>query len=89
VKVAEAIYQGMPLLGSHLSARGLPLDPDPSIVLLDRPEDWIEFLNTGADQLAGRVVPRSIADRFRADVHHQALLEFLAQTQPQNSTTIS
>jgi hypothetical protein len=88
VKVAEAIYEGIPLLGSRLSARGLPLDPDPSIVLLDRAEDWIEFLNSGAEKLAQRVVPRSIADRFRADAHRQALLEFLAQTQPRNSSAI-
>ncbi len=77
VKVAEAIYHGVPLLGSRYSARGLPLDPDPSIVLLDRPEDWIEFLNADADALAGRTVPRSIADRFRAEAHCQALSEFL------------
>jgi len=80
VKVAEAIYNGMPLLGSVFSARGLPLDPDPSIVLLDRPEAWIEFLNSGADALAGRTVPRSIADRFRAEVYCQAFSEFLVQS---------
>ncbi len=80
VKVAEAIYHGMPILGSRFSARGLPLDPDPSIVLLDRPEEWIGLLNTAADALAAQTVPRSIADRFRAEAYGPALAEFMIHT---------
>ena len=80
VKVAEAIYHGMPILGTYFSVRGLPLDPDPSIVLLDRPEDWIEFLNSGAEALAGRTIPRIIADRFAADTYRRRLSEFLLRS---------
>jgi len=77
VKVAEALYYGMPVLASHFAVGGLPLDPDPSIVLLDRGEDWIEFLNSGAESLARRIVPRFIADRFSARAHCRRLSEFL------------
>jgi glycosyltransferase involved in cell wall biosynthesis len=80
VKVAEALYNGMPLVGSRLSARGLPLDPDPSIVLLDGAEDWIQFLNSGAQGLAGRTVPRSIADRFSVAAHSLAFSTFLLES---------
>jgi len=80
VKVAEALYNGMPLVGSRLSARGLPLDPDPSIVLLDGAKDWIQFLNSGAEGLAGRTVPRSIADRFSVEAHSLAFSTFLLES---------
>jgi glycosyltransferase involved in cell wall biosynthesis len=80
VKVAEAIYHGMPLLASRFAVRGLPLDPDPSIVLLDRPEDWIGFLNSGVGALAAQTVPRFIADRFSADAHRRQLSEFLVHS---------
>ncbi len=78
VKFAETVYHRMPVLGTHFSARGLPLDPDPSIVLLDGAGEWIEFLNTDARCLAGRTVSDFIADRFRADRYASALSEFVS-----------
>lgn len=70
VKAAEALFHGLPLVGSPFSVRGLPLDPDPSIVLLDGPREWIEFLNTHGTEMGSRAVPFPISKRF--SLRHRA-----------------
>lgn len=78
VKFAEAIYNGVPVLATRFAARGLPLDPDPSIVLLDRPQEWAAFLSgDGARQLAARTAPRSIGELFDARRHAGNFAEFI------------
>lgn len=46
VKVAEGIYNKMPMICTPLAIQGLSLAPDPSVVVMDTPEQWIDFINT-------------------------------------------
>jgi hypothetical protein len=53
VKVAEAIYNGMPMLCTPMAVAGLFTKPDPAIAVLERAEQWIELLaGAGAVVLA-------------------------------------
>jgi len=65
VKFAEAVYNRVPVLASSFAARGLPLERDPGIVLLDSTDQWIEFLRSPAAlALGSRSLPHSIGDAF-------------------------
>jgi glycosyltransferase involved in cell wall biosynthesis len=78
VKLAEAIYNGVPVLATTEAARGLSLGNDPALVLLDKPEEWVEFLDSAAARdLAGRQVSEKLAGRFAVDSHKDALQQFV------------
>lgn len=48
VKLAESVFNGMPLLTTPHGARGLPpLDSDPAVRIVESAEDWISFLCSG------------------------------------------
>jgi glycosyltransferase involved in cell wall biosynthesis len=79
VKLAEAIYNRIPVLATSVAARGLPFSNDPAIVLLDKPEEWVEFLGSdAATDLVTRQVSQKIADRFSIDFHQNVLQQFVA-----------
>ena len=44
VRVAEAIYNGMPMLCTPMAVAGLLAKPDPAIAVLERAEQWISVL---------------------------------------------
>lgn len=46
VKVAEALYNRVPTVCTGLALKGLQLVPDRSVVILDTPEQWINFFNS-------------------------------------------
>ena len=86
VKLAEAVYNRVPVLANRHAARGLPLDSDPAIVFADQAEEWVGFLNSAAArELAGRRVSEANASRFAFD-SHSAILQDLVRTsiQPEN-----
>lgn len=83
VKVAEAVYHRMPVLSTPFGARGLPLRPDPGIVVLDRPDDWAGFLaSADALRLREHDIASCCADAFAAASHVAALDAFLAGATP-------
>lgn len=78
IKLAEAVYNGVPVLASSFAARGLPLEPDPGVLLLDTAEEWVEFLSSAAVWRFGcrRVAPR-VADSFTLDSHLAPVQTFI------------
>jgi hypothetical protein len=83
VKLAEAIYNGVPVLATSLAARGLPIDRDSALVFLDGAREWIDFLNsTAAWELAGRQVSERTKTPFSAEsqkiVFHQFIQDAIA-----------
>ena len=44
VKVAEAIYNGMPMLCTPMAVAGLLTKPDPAIAVLESAEEWVSAL---------------------------------------------
>ncbi len=78
VKLAEAVYNGMPVLGTSHAARGLSIDDDPALVFLDEPREWVEFLNSrAARDLAERKVSEKTGARFAMDNHKDKLQQFV------------
>jgi glycosyltransferase involved in cell wall biosynthesis len=78
VKLAEAIYNGVPVLATNLAARGLPIDPDAALIFFDAARDWIDFLNSSAAwQLAGRQVSEKTKAPFAADAQKIVLQQFV------------
>ena len=79
VKLAEAVYNRMPVLARRNAARGLPLGDDPALIFLNEPQQWIDFLNSPvARELARRRVGEELSARFAIETHRQTLQQFVA-----------
>jgi hypothetical protein len=79
VKLAEAVYNRMPVLARRFAIRGLDLPRSDSLVTLESAAEWIDLLRSPAARaLAARRVPAAIADRFRTDAHAAAVQAFAA-----------
>jgi hypothetical protein len=78
IKVAEAIYNRVPILASPFAMRGLlPIEEDPAVVVLDGAADWVRFLRSDeARALAGGRVSAALAGRFNARHHLSAIRGF-------------
>jgi glycosyltransferase involved in cell wall biosynthesis len=78
VKLAEAAYNGIPVVANRHAARGLGLGNDPALLFLDQPAEWIEFLNSpDARALAERSVSRETGREFALETHREAILDFV------------
>jgi polysaccharide biosynthesis protein PslH len=80
VKLAEAAYNGMPVVAHTNAARGLGLGDDPALLFLDKPCEWIELLNSpAARDLSERSVSGEVAKRFAVESHKEALQKFVQE----------
>jgi Glycosyl transferases group 1/Glycosyltransferase Family 4 len=80
VKLAEAVYNSVPVLATSFSARGLPLERNSSIVLLDRAEEWIDFLrSTAAREFRAQNVPIHVSKPFAMESHIEAVGTFIRE----------
>jgi hypothetical protein len=78
VKFAEAVYNRMPVLATRHAARGLALDEDAALVLLDEAGEWIEFLNSPAAlRLAEQQVAEKTAAGFSMEIQRARLQQFV------------
>ena len=78
VKLAETVYYRVPVLATRRAAHGLPLDPDPAIVLLDDAEEWVAFLRSDAVVgFARSATSPHLANRFSIDVYAPTVMRFL------------
>ena len=78
VKLAETIYNSMPVLATPLAARGLPITSGEGIALFERAEQWVDFLNgPSAEAFRLQRVPRSVGDNFRAESHADSVQAFV------------
>jgi len=78
VKLAEAVYNRMPVLATRHAARGLSVGDDPALVFLDQPTEWVEFLNsTAARDLAERQVSEKTGAQFAMHAQKDGLQQFV------------
>ncbi len=79
IKVAEALYNRMPVLATPLAMRGMSLGADPAIRVLAAAEEWIEYLN-GPHPLAqaASAVRQENADLFSLERNALALKGLVA-----------
>lgn len=71
VKVAEAIYNGMPMLCTPMAVAGLLRKPDPAIAVLARAEQWVSVLQ-GNQAIALAQRKPLTATRMHVDAGTQA-----------------
>src|SRR5262249_41002928 len=79
VKLAEALYNAVPVLATRFATRGLSLEPNPAIVLIDEADGWVRFINEQGMDLAGQTVPAEISAIFKMDTYAGRLSEFILQ----------
>jgi glycosyltransferase involved in cell wall biosynthesis len=79
IKLAEAMYHGVPVLATRFATRGLDLVSGAAAVLLDDAEDWIGFLNDASVRFATQIVPTAMSDYFHVSRHAQRSADFLTQ----------
>jgi len=78
IKVAESLYNRMPVLATTKAINGLPGLSGPGLVVIDSTEDWISFLNSSeADQLATQMPSEELSRQFRVDQHAEKLKNFI------------
>jgi hypothetical protein len=81
VKVAEAIYNGVPQLCSPRAVAGLLTKADPAVTVLETPEEWIAFLGASdmARAAAGRTPLRATRELVSASEHARGLARFIRE----------
>jgi glycosyltransferase involved in cell wall biosynthesis len=79
IKVAEALYNRMPVLATPLALRGMTLHADPAIRVLAEPGEWVEYLNGPHPLLqAGMAVRQENSELFSLARNALALKELVA-----------
>jgi glycosyltransferase involved in cell wall biosynthesis len=78
VKLAEALYNGVPVMATPLAARGLPVPADSGVVLADGVEEWVRLLDgEGLERLAAQELAPTTSRAFAPATHAAAVHEFL------------
>jgi len=70
VKLAEALYHGVPVLATHFAIDGLPVRPCGALAVMDRAHEWVDFVHS--DRLATLVraeVPAELREVFSPAMH--------------------
>jgi glycosyltransferase involved in cell wall biosynthesis len=77
VKVAEALFNRVPVIATSLALRGLPIDSTAPVHVCDTADEWVAALRpASARSLAARHVSDEIASRFSPDRHAAAFRAF-------------
>jgi hypothetical protein len=79
VKLAEAVFHGLPTLATPFATRGLPLGSDAGLVVRDE-ADWVACLDAvEVGELRGRRIPEELSRAFTFAAHRDRLQEFVRQ----------
>ena len=79
VKIAESLYNGMPVLATREAVRGLLLEEDPAVALCAGAGEWIQFLDSDrARHLAMQQVSSANKRKFAPSAHLENLHTFIA-----------
>lgn len=79
IKFVESLFNGVPVLGTAISARGLPPLRGDGVRLLDSAGEWVDFLNSAqAEAFARRGVAPEIRSLFAPAEQRKAVAEHLA-----------
>lgn len=90
VKLAEALYNGIPVLARGFATRGLGLAPDPSIVIRDTADEWVALLGSAdGRRLATQNVPGAVSQKFSADHHRRRVQSFVLDAARANGAVLS
>jgi len=88
IKVAESIYNRLPILATPTALRGLPLSDDPAIAVLPESRDWVAFLASDRPaRLAARIVDPENPQLFDLDRNAEKLAALLESCLPAGART--
>lgn len=80
IKIAESLYNRMPVLATTHAVRGLDCQPGSGLAIMDSAEEWVAFLNSSqADLLATQLPSEELSGQFAADRHMQKLETFIIE----------
>lgn len=80
IKVAESLYNRIPVLATNLAVRGLECSSGSGLAIIDSAEEWVAFLNSSqADLLATQLPSEGLSRQFAADRHMEKLDNFLTE----------
>jgi len=80
IKVAESLYNGMPVLATTHALRGLDCQSGPGLAIVDNAEEWVSFLNSPqAGLLATQSPSEELSCQFAADRHAKQLEHFIVE----------
>jgi hypothetical protein len=78
VKVAEALYNGVPVVATPFAVKGLPTGSSTAVRVCDTAPEWIAFLSSGeAICHAGRTVDAYLQEAFSLPTAAGLLRDFL------------
>lgn len=80
VKLAEALYNGVPVLTTPFGSRGVELSQADGVMTLDSAEEWIHFLRSSAARtFRTQPVPESISRLFTIEPYVTPLQRFVQE----------
>jgi hypothetical protein len=80
IKLAESLYNGMPVLATTHALRGLDCQSGPGLAIVDSAEEWASFLSSPqADLLATQSPSEELNHQFAADRHAKRLEHFIVE----------
>ncbi len=80
IKLAESLYNRMPVLATTLAVRGLECPSGPGLTIMDSADEWVAFLSSSqADLLAAEVPSEELSRQFSLDRHREKLTNFLTE----------
>ena len=80
IKLAESLYNRMPVLATTHALRGLDCQPRSGLAIIDSAEEWAAFLNSSqADLLATQLPSEELSRQFAADRHIGKLENFIGE----------
>ncbi|MBK3740877.1 glycosyltransferase [Paraburkholderia aspalathi] len=79
IKVAEAIYNGRALIATPQALRGIPLEEDEAIVVVESTSEWVDCLNDPLRlEALAQEIPKDInRDLFRRSLGGKSLVEYV------------
>lgn len=80
IKLAESLYNRMPVLATNQAVRGLTCSSGPGLVTIDSAEEWVTFLNSSeAERLATQVPSEALSQQFAVDQYREKLNNFIIE----------
>ena len=80
IKLAESLYNRMPVLATTHALRGLDCQPRSGLAIIDSAEEWAAFLDSSqADLLATQLPSEELGRQFATDRHLQKLENFIIE----------
>lgn len=81
IKAAESLYNRVPTLATTKAVQSFEYSSGPGLVIRDKAEEWIHFLNSSeAEQLASQVPSEQLCRQFAVDQHVEKLENFIDES---------